>query len=790
MFLGRYIQKDFRHIVNGVEVVIPRDVPVLRDDAVPTVFPNLPKYISKALPKERKRRGSGSHSVPPKKTRTEPEGSGSSQEDGATTDVEEAAVDGSAKHFIYNLRHPSEHWCTQTFRKEKAVSYQTAEYTSSHVPPDVFHKIAVFELQEEEAPVKCSIFLSGFLHCCRDIQSEEEAQEVLCYTANLQVCCGVGRNGEFPQVNLSNITKSTGQRLHASTCDGSVSQGVSTHSAKQCTACKRVRKIALMRLLRLKNKVKRPLLNSARKRLRYAVRTLRRTNKKVRVLRSNLERLKEKNSATAATVLEKKILELPKKQQNAVRTCFQAAKRRSLHGYKYCKEWLLECIILRMKSPRLYEHLRSHQILALPSRVCLQKCIKAFKASYGFNLKLLDCVKEKVMELGEMQRHGGLVVDEIKLSTHLDVKSSMDIEGFVDLGPFTEEKDKHTKADHGLVVMFQPFVGKWTQIIGVFASKGNVKAAVLTKIILEATILCEQAGLYVDYICCDGAPWNRTMWHKMGIHGSRKGVRCKLAHWDHVATTWKVDSSTVALRVAPKLTRPHIYLDGFQKMRVNLAFNVFSTPVLHAMDFYKDEIEDQYKNLEPTRIFVGMMVKLIEAMTSRFPAEALSVGFRYLMTSHLSQDCLERSFGIVRQASGANDHPTPAQFIIIIRCLSFYSLARSPRGTSVSPGLLDSLLSAEESLPNDEAEDGVVPLEAVEVAVDHADYVEERSDARLVYYIAGYVARKRVLSTDCAACRDACLVPRDCVPIKNCQLMPPRSGTWVGSSTRQCHYIG
>ncbi|KAH9364182.1 hypothetical protein HPB48_000588 [Haemaphysalis longicornis] len=44
-----------------------------------------------------------------------------------------------------------------------------------------------------------------------------------------------------------------------------------------------------------------------------------------------------------------------------------------------------------------------------------------------------------------------------------------------------------------------------------------------------------------------------------------------------------------------------------------------------------------------------------------------NVGFRYLMASHLSQDCLERSFGIVRQASGANDHPTPAQFIVIIR---------------------------------------------------------------------------------------------------------------------------
>lgn len=69
-----------------------------------------------------------------------------------------------------------------------------------------------------------------------------------------------------------------------------------------------------------------------------------------------------------------------------------------------------------------------------------------------------------------MKRHGGLVVDEMKLSTHLDLKSSMDIEGFVDLGQFTEERDKHTKADHGLVVMFQPFVGTWTQIIGNYHS--------------------------------------------------------------------------------------------------------------------------------------------------------------------------------------------------------------------------------------------------------------------------------------------------------------------------------
>lgn len=71
------------------------------------------------------------------------------------------------------------------------------------------------------------------------------------------------------------------------------------------------------------------------------------------------------------------------------------------------------------------------------------------------------------------------------------------------------------------------------------------------------------------------------------------------------------------------MTRSHIYPSGFEKMRVNLAFNVFSKPVVHAMDLHKEEIERQCKNLEPTRAFVDLMAQTIEAMTSGFPAEAL-----------------------------------------------------------------------------------------------------------------------------------------------------------------------
>lgn len=85
----------------------------------------------------------------------------------------------------------------------------------------------------------------------------------------------------------------------------------------------------------------------------------------------------------------------------------------------------------------------------------------------------------------------------------------------------------------------------------------------------------------------------------------------------------------------------------------------------------------------------------------------------------------------------------------------------------MSPGLLKSLLSEEQLLPENEdtaLDDTTLPAEAAEVAVDHVDYVEQHSDARLVYYIAGYVARKRILLNDCNACRDSCLVTRESVP--------------------------
>lgn len=77
-----------------------------------------------------------------------------------------------------------------------------------------------------------------------------------------------------------------------------------------------------------------------------------------------------------------------------------------------------------MRSPKLFEHKRCNNIMALPGRTCLQKCIENFRSGFGFNPKILEALSEKTKDMDAFSCHGGLVFDEMKTSEHLDVKST------------------------------------------------------------------------------------------------------------------------------------------------------------------------------------------------------------------------------------------------------------------------------------------------------------------------------------------------------------------------------
>ena len=59
---------------------------------------------------------------------------------------------------------------------------------------------------------------------------------------------------------------------------------------------------------------------------------------------------------------------------------------------------------------------------------------------------------------------GSHLLDEMQLSPSLALNQrTLEINGFINLGKYTPENQTSQKGDHALVLMFQPFKGKWLQ---------------------------------------------------------------------------------------------------------------------------------------------------------------------------------------------------------------------------------------------------------------------------------------------------------------------------------------
>ncbi|KAH9381980.1 hypothetical protein HPB48_000974 [Haemaphysalis longicornis] len=240
--------------------------------------------------------------------------------------------------------------------------------------------------------------------------------------------------------------------------------------------------------------------------------------------------MKKAAAAIAEEVLEKKLKCLLPKKQLAVKQSFETARRKNTRGITCGREWILECILLKMRSPKLYEYIRRQNILTLPGRIPLRKYMSSYMGSFGFHMRMLDTLKKKTAEMDPFRCHGVLIIDEMKLTEHLPVDTAGKVAGFVDIGPSTPQEQKNVVADHGLVVMLVPLVGNWTQVLGTFATHPNVSGDLLAKIVLEATILGEKAGLFIDYITCDAAGWNRKMWRIRGVRANSKEIVAKRLH--------------------------------------------------------------------------------------------------------------------------------------------------------------------------------------------------------------------------------------------------------------------
>lgn len=65
------------------------------------------------------------------------------------------------------------------------------------------------------------------------------------------------------------------------------------------------------------------------------------------------------------SVIAQSIQHLPAAQQVLVKECYAASNKKGKEGRRYSADWIYECILMRIKSPALYEHLRVKDILLI-----------------------------------------------------------------------------------------------------------------------------------------------------------------------------------------------------------------------------------------------------------------------------------------------------------------------------------------------------------------------------------------------------------------------------------------
>lgn len=143
-------------------------------------------------------------------------------------------------------------------------------------------------------------------------------------------------------------------------------------------------------------------------------------------MNDDIKKMQAHNALVAEEVLDEYISKLPEKQQESVKQCFAAARVKK-RGFRYSKMWILECIIMKMKSARLYDHIRDNNILALPSKSTLKRYMAVYRSAFGFSKKVLEQLKQKTQDMDSFKKHAGLLVDEVKLSEHQSVKQSVQI---------------------------------------------------------------------------------------------------------------------------------------------------------------------------------------------------------------------------------------------------------------------------------------------------------------------------------------------------------------------------
>ncbi|XP_049519232.1 uncharacterized protein LOC125943768 [Dermacentor silvarum] len=337
------------------------------------------------------------------------------------------------------------------------------------------------------------------------------------------------------------------------------------------------------------------------------------------------------------------------------------AKRMLCFFPRYKKEWLYDCLLLKVKSTAVYTFLQENGFLPLPTPRTLYGYLKSLKADFGFDASLFAVLREKLQGVPERERRGVLMFDEMSVRKSVHVRESdMSLLGKVDFSEHTRPADREKDGDHVLVFLFRPFLGGWSQTVGSFCASGATPGSIVAKLLLQCIVPLSNAGVVVDAVTCDNSTSNQSALRSLGISGDINNTKNTFQHpcapsrlvyvvidpphvfkcirnnllkvgkfllpqsqevfHCHYSALLEYEEEQAGLRAVPKLTKAHIFPNAFQKMSVRLAVQLLSESTAAAMKFYSKQ--EACKNLHhstATSDFTRRMNKLFDSLNSRRP---------------------------------------------------------------------------------------------------------------------------------------------------------------------------
>ncbi len=214
------------------------------------------------------------------------------------------------------------------------------------------------------------------------------------------------------------------------------------------------------------------------------------------------------------------------------------SKVKSGKGMRYDAAWMLECLLLRIKSFAAYEQLRTNSILPLPHPNTLGKLVGAVSCHFGFNDFALKAIAKILLDKSPEELLGVVSIDEIVITADLDFHGH-NFHGFCHLDPEpqldgvyaayttddgSEENQEERRditikdlADHALVIMFRPLLASWVQPIATFATRSAAPGDQLLRLLLMAIVKLTESGAHVLGFVCDGAQTNKSLWKLAGV---------------------------------------------------------------------------------------------------------------------------------------------------------------------------------------------------------------------------------------------------------------------------------